>query len=116
MCSRLIAALAASAIIGPAPAALALSSSATDDPWNPQHIAQLPNEIRSALAARCGHAIAAQHYFAGYFDNSRIVVLNFGLLRCGDRASFCTQGKCLHQVYALQNAHYRLVRQYYGSD
>jgi hypothetical protein len=116
MSSRLITAVAASVIIAQSPSALALSSTATDHPWNPQHIAQLPNEIRSALARRCGNELAAQHYFAGYFDNARIVVLNFGLLRCGDRAAFCVQGKCLHQVYGLQNARYRLVREYYGND
>jgi len=70
----------------------------SEDPWNPQHINGLPAEVRNALARMCGTA-RAQHQFAGYFQNSRVLVLHFEHFRCGDRRALCTQAGCLHQVY-----------------
>ena len=63
----------------------------SEDPWNPQHINGLPAEVRNALARMCGTA-RAQHQFAGYFQNSRVLVLHFEHFRCGDRRALCTSG------------------------
>jgi hypothetical protein len=86
-----------------------------EDPWNPQHINGLPAEVRNVLARMCGGS-RAQHQFAGYFQNSRILVLHFEHFRCGDRGALCTQAGCLHQVYVSTGGRYRLLRSYYAPE
>jgi hypothetical protein len=83
-----------------------------EDRWNPQHIDGLPAEVRNALARMC-RGSRAEHQFAGYFENSRVLVLHFEHLRCGDRGAPCTQAGCLHQVYLSTGGRYRLLRSYY---
>jgi hypothetical protein len=80
----------------------------SEDPWNPQHIDGLPAEVRNDLARMCGGS-RAQHQFAGYFDNSRVLVLHFEHFRCGDRGAPCTQAGCLHQVYVSRGAQSRYL-------
>jgi hypothetical protein len=86
-----------------------------EDPWNPQHIGGLPAEVRTALARMCGGS-RAQHQFASYFQNSRLLVLHFEHFRCGDRRALCTQAGCLHQVYVSTGGRYRLLRTYYAPE
>jgi hypothetical protein len=86
-----------------------------EDPWNPQHIDGLPAEVRSALARMCGGS-RAQHPFAGYYQNSRVLVLHFEHFRCGDGHALCTQAGCLHQVYTSTGGRYRLLRSYYAPE
>jgi hypothetical protein len=84
----------------------------SEDPWNPQHINGLPPEIRNALAHMCGTA-RAQHQFAGYFQNSRVLVLHFEHFRCGDRGALCTQAGW---VYVSTGGRYRLQRSHYAPE
>jgi hypothetical protein len=84
-----------------------------DEPWNHERIDQLPAEVRTALVGMCGD-LAAQRYFAGYFDDSRRLVLYFERLRCANQPNFCTQSGCLHQVYISTGAGYRLLKSYHG--
>jgi hypothetical protein len=86
----------------------------SEDRWNSQHIDGLPAEVRNAVARMCAGS-RAEHQFTGYFQNSRVLVLHFEHLRCGNRG-FCTQAGCLHQVYTSTNGHYRLSRTYRASD
>ena len=86
-----------------------------DPAWNPQHISGLPAEIRSALANICRHS-KAEHQFARYSENLRILVLHFEHLRCGDARALCTQAGCLHQVYTSTDGRYRLLRSYYAPE
>jgi hypothetical protein len=90
------------------------ASSFEDKTWDAGNISGLPSEVRRALTRMCGPDLAAQQYFAGYFDNSKILVLHFGRLRCTDQAAVCTQGRCLHQVYGKEGDHYHLLKSYYG--
>jgi hypothetical protein len=104
------------AIAGQASLAFARSGGIhSEDPWNPQHINGLPPEVRNALAHMCGTA-RAQHQFASYFQNSRVLVLHFEHFRCGNRAALCTQAGCLHQVYVSTGGRYRLLRSYHGPE
>ena len=104
------------AIIGQVPPAFGRAGGIhAEDPWNPQHINVLPPEIRNALGHMCA-APRAQHQFAGYFHNSRVLVLHFEHLRCGDRGALCTQAGCLHQVYVSTCGRYRLLRSYYAAE
>jgi hypothetical protein len=84
-----------------------------DPAWNPQHITGLPTEVRNTVAHMCADARAA-HQFASYSQSTRILVLHFEHLRCGDRGALCTQAGCLHQVYSSTDGHYRLLRSYYA--
>lgn len=101
-------------LLNRAPQALALASSHVDEVWDPYNITQLPTEIRRSLARMCGADLKAQRYFAGYFDNSRFLVLHFGRLHCGERTDLCTQSGCLNQVYERCGSRYRLLKSYYG--
>jgi hypothetical protein len=89
----------------------------SEDPWNAGHINQLPVEIRNALARMCGSPHGA-HYFATYFENSRVIKLHFEKFLCGGKEPFCTPAGCLHQTYVLTGSRYRLSRSYYapGTD
>jgi len=85
-----------------------------DDPWNSEHIDRLPPEVRDAVIHMCGNPPRAGHYFATYFDNSRLIKLHFELLQCDRRATFCRSDSCLRQEYGLAGGHYRLMKSYYG--
>jgi hypothetical protein len=86
-----------------------------EGPWNPQHIEGLPSEVRDALAPMCRNP-RAEHQFASYFQNSRVLVLHFEHWRCGDRGPLCAQAGCLHQVYISTGGRYRLVRTYHAPE
>jgi hypothetical protein len=86
-----------------------------DDPWNTEHIERLPPEVRNAVIQMCGDPHAG-HYFATYFDNSRLIKLHFEHLHCDARATFCRQDSCLHQEYISAGGRYRLMRSYYGRN
>jgi hypothetical protein len=100
-------------VVGPVPSAFARSSMTAEVRWNAQHISQLPSEIRDAITRLCNQPSRAEHYFASYFQNSRLIKLHFEHFRCGDR-TLCTQSGCLHQVYVLTGGHYRLLKTYHG--
>src|SRR5262249_61946262 len=68
--------VSALALVG-APSAFARAGGVhPEHPWNPQHIDGLPSEVRSALEKRC-RSSRADHQFASYFENSRVLVLHF---------------------------------------
>lgn len=85
-----------------------------DDPWNVDHIDSLPPVVRNAVMHMCADPRAG-HYFATYFDNSRLIKLHYEHLHCDERATFCSGGSCLHQEYIATGGRYRLLRSYYGS-
>ena len=87
--------------------------STPDHPWNPEHISQLPAEVRNAVSHLCGPSLRAAHYFATYSENSRFLNLHFEHSQCQSQR-VCTQAGCLHQVYVLTKGRYRLLRSYYG--
>ena len=85
----------------------------SEDRYNPQHISSLPPEIRSAIYQRCSTP-EALHPFAGYFDNSKRIVLHFEHFYCDQRDAYCNNSGCLHQVWVSVDGHYRLMRNYYA--
>jgi hypothetical protein len=96
--------------------AFARGSSFEDKTWDAENVSVLPPEVHETLTRMCGPDLVAQPYFAGYFANSKFLVLHFGRLRCGNQTGICTQGKCLHQVYGREGDHYYLLKTYYGPD
>jgi hypothetical protein len=87
-----------------------------EDIWNSERIERLPPEVRSAVTHMCGNAARAAHYFATFFDNSRVIKLHFEHLHCDEQARFCRDTSCLRQEYISTGGHYRLQRSYYGRD
>jgi len=85
----------------------------TEDRYNPQHIDRLPPEIRDSILRKCNDP-KALHQFAGYFDDSKRIVLHFEHFVCGGDGTYCSPSGCLHQVWALVRGHYQLVRSYYA--
>jgi hypothetical protein len=80
------------------------------------HVEMLPPEIRKALSRWqpvCGSPLEARHLFALYLGDKksgiRFISLHFHELSCANRAAFCTNQGCLHQVYASTDGVYRLV-------
>jgi hypothetical protein len=100
------------ASIGQVPSVLARGAGPHPE-WNPQHIDGLPSELRNAVKRICNRP-RAEHQFASYFQNSRVLVLHFEHWRCGDGGPPCTQAGCLHHVYISSDGRYRLLRRYYG--
>ena len=96
--------------------AFARASSSEDKTWDAGNVSVLPPEVRKTLTRMCGPDLVAQPYFAGYFSNSKVLVLHFGRLRCGTQTGICTQGRCLHQVYGREGGQYHLLKSYYGPD
>jgi hypothetical protein len=82
----------------------------SEDRYDPQHIENLPLEIRKQVLKLCP-APKALHEFASYSDHLRKVVLHFEHLYCGAKP-FCGPSGCLHQTYALSGGHYRLLESY----
>jgi hypothetical protein len=87
-----------------------------EDLWNSERIDRLPPEVRSAVTRMCGNAARAAHYFATFFDNSRLIKLHFEHLHCDEQARFCRGTSCLRQEYISTGGHYRLQRSYYGRN
>jgi hypothetical protein len=85
----------------------------TEDRYNPQHIDNLPLEIRNSILHRCSMP-KALHPFASYFDSSQRIVLHFEHFVCDGDGTYCTPSGCLHQVWVSSGGHYRLVRSYYA--
>jgi hypothetical protein len=104
-------------VISNQPLAFALGSQVLhDDPWNLERVERLPPEVRNAVIRMCRDPPRAGHYFATYFDNSRLMRLHFEHLHCGEQATFCRGDSCLRQDYISTGGHYRLMKSYYGRN
>lgn len=82
--------------------------------WNPAHVDQLPAELRGALERACGPDLRAEHEFATYFHDGRVIVLHPGHLRCGQAVPACSGSRCLRQVYVSDGKRVRFVGTYSG--
>ncbi len=82
----------------------------SEDRYDPQHVENLPPEIRQQVLKLCPGA-RALHDFARYSDHLRKVVLHFEMLDC-EKKPFCKQSGCFHQAYILSGGHYRLIESY----
>src|SRR5882757_8022329 len=82
------------------PAVARSSAGTADHPWNPEHMNQLPAEVRNAVSHLCGPSLRAEHCFATYSEHSRFLNLHFEHSQCQSQ-KVCTQAGRLHQVYAL---------------
>ena len=86
----------------------------SDDRYDPQHIDNLPTEVRAQVLQLCTMP-KALHEFASYTDHLRKVVLHFERLYCGEKP-FCGPAGCLHQTWVSSGGHYRLIESYYAPE
>ena len=112
--SLAVAAAVSLSLIDATSLALGYSNVHVEDRWNAEHIGQLPAEVRNGIKRVCSPSSRAEHLFATYFQNSRLIKLHFEHFRCGDQSTFCNKTGCLHQIYISTDGHYRLLRSYYG--
>ena len=84
-----------------------------EDRYNPQHIDNLPPEIRSSILHKCSEP-KALHPFASYSDDARRIELHFEHFVCDGDGSYCTASGCLHQVWILVRGHYHLKQSFYA--
>jgi len=86
-----------------------------DPPFSSERIDQLPSEVRSAIRQMCAAGPTAEHYFATYLDNGRIIKLHFEDFRCGGlEAARRGADRCLRKEFVRSGTHYRLSKTYYG--
>lgn len=87
-----------------------------DAPFDAGRIDRLPLDVRSAIRHRCAANPSAEHYFATYLDNTRVVKLHYEDFRCGGMPTSGGEagGRCLRQEFVRSGTHYRLSRSYYG--
>lgn len=84
-----------------------------EDRYNPQHIDNLPAEIRSAVLRKCKNP-KALHPFAAYSNGSRTIELHFEHFLCDEDGSYCRPSGCLHQIWFLVRGHYYLMQSFYA--
>lgn len=84
-----------------------------DPPWSAERIELLPPEIRQAVVSRCGPDAEAEHYFATYDNNSKLVRLDYSLLRCDRPQRLCTSSGCLQQTFTKSHGRYVLTHSNY---
>jgi len=107
---RLVAAAGAVACLGLAGSpAQARGSFRLQEPWSGEHIARLPEAVRSQVVSVCRSGVA-QHGFAGYYPDR--IVLHYEHLQCNDRPVQCGASGCLHQVYSFEHGGWHLVKSY----
>lgn len=79
-----------------------------DDPWNPDHIADLPSEVRHYIARLCKGPASARHDFATYSPREKRWRVNMEYLRCEGLSEYRHGHKCLDVDFIEVGTHYRL--------
>jgi len=85
----------------------------SEDRYNPQHINDLPPEVRKSVLQKCSDP-KALHSFASYLGNPRRIVLHFEDFVCDGDGTYCTSSGCLHEVWVFSAGRYQLLRSYYA--
>ena len=91
------------------------SSVAHDDPWNPEHIAVLPAEVRSYIASICHGPPRAMHDFATYSPQEHRWRINLEYLQCNGLGEYRRGNQCLDVDFVAVGSHFRLAGKHYAS-
>lgn len=106
--------LTLSLLIAACPMAQAASIN-KDDPWNPQHISNLPTEVRSYISSICKGPPKAQHDFATYNPQEHRWRINIEYLRCDGLAHNYRKGReCLNIDFVQAGTGYRMASKSYA--
>ena len=84
-----------------------------DDPWNPQHIDDLPIEVRQYIVGVCHGPASAQHDFATYSPYEKRWRINLEYLRCNGLGEFRRGSQCLDVDFIEVGARFRLAGKQY---
>ncbi len=100
-------------LAGALPAHSRGSSPSKDDPWNPEHIASLPPEIRSYISSTCKGPASAQHDFATYSPSEKRWRINIEYLRCEGLTAVRHGHQCIDVDFVEVGSHFRLAGKQY---
>ncbi|CCE01682.1 conserved exported hypothetical protein [Bradyrhizobium sp. STM 3809] len=90
------------------------SAGSHDGPWNPDHIDQLPPDVRNEVLHSCPGHVQATHYFATYLDHAQRIRLHFENLRCDGEPVGKRGDSCLHEEFVAFGAHHHPMKRYYA--
>jgi hypothetical protein len=84
-----------------------------DDPWDPHHISDLPNEVRQYIAGICKGAPRAQHDFATYSPQQKRWRINLEYLDCKGLGEFRRGNQCLDVDFVEVGSGFRIASKTY---
>ncbi len=102
-------------LCGQLPAISKGSSVSHDDPWNPEHIAVLPAEVRNYIASICHGPPSAMHDFATYSPQEHRWRINLEYLQCKGLGEYRRGNQCLDVDFVAVGAHFRLAGKHYAN-
>ena len=80
-----------------------------NDPWDPHHIDDLPDEIRQYVAAICKGSPSAQNNFATYSPHEKRWRITLEYLRCDGLGEYRRGNQCLDADFDAVGSRFRLV-------
>jgi hypothetical protein len=86
-----------------------------DNPYNPDHIAHLPADVRQYIAGICKGPASALHDFATYLPHEKRWRINLEYLQCSGLGEYRRGSQCLDVDFVEVGARYRLVSKAYRS-
>jgi hypothetical protein len=86
----------------------------SEDRYNPEHITELPPDVRAQIESECPDP-RALHAFAAYKAQGGIL-LHYEHFYCQGHNVFCNASGCLHQMFVPSDGRYKLERSYYSQD
>jgi hypothetical protein len=84
-----------------------------DDPWNPEHIDDLPVEVRQYIVGICHGPASAQHDFATYSPREKRWRINLEYLRCKGLGEYRRGNQCLDVDFIEVGSRFRLAGKQY---
>jgi hypothetical protein len=84
-----------------------------DDPWNPEHIDNLPIEVRQYIVGICHGPASAQHDFATYSPQEKRWRINLEYLRCNGLGEYRRGNQCLDVDFIEVGSRFRLAGKQY---
>ena len=84
-----------------------------DDPYNPHHIDDLPDDVRQYIANICKGPAAALHDFAVYLPNQRLWRINLEYLNCTGLGEYRRGNQCMDVDFVEVGTRFRLASKAY---
>jgi len=96
-------------LCGELPAVSKGSAVNRDEPWNPEHIDNLPVEVRQYIVGICDGPASAQHDFATYSPHEKRWRINLEYLRCKGLGEYRRGNQCLDVDFIEVGSRFRLL-------
>lgn len=95
------------------PALSKASAAHAEDPWDPHHISDLPDEVRQYIAGICKGPPIAQHDFATYSPYEKRWRINLEYLQCNGLGEYRRGNQCLDVDFVKVGPRFRLASKQY---